>query len=161
MNEELKETKEETGSELIVANVGELRKASRSNTKIFTTLDLNSDPKKIFNIENKSADFRLNDCKGQSIRVTDVYIKNISTKLEEPELDDNGEVVRDTEYKKICLLIDDQGKTYVTASKVFTNQMLRYIEMFGIESIKNGVEIKICEKTVKGSSNKALGFELL
>ena len=33
MNEELKETKEENvGSQLIVANVGELRKASRSNT---------------------------------------------------------------------------------------------------------------------------------
>jgi len=162
MNEELKETKEENvGSQLIVANVGELRKASRSNTKIFTTLDLNSDPKKIFNIENKSADFRLNDCKGESLRVVDVYIKNIETKLEEPEVDENGEVIRDKEYKKICLLIDDQGKSYVTASKTFTNQMLRYIELFGIDSIKDGVEIKICDKAVKGSNNKALGFELL
>lgn len=164
MNEELNENvelKEEKGSQLVVANVNELRKANNSNVKIFTTLDLNNDPKKIFNIENNSADFRLNDCKGQSLRVVDVYIKNIERTLDEPEVDDNGEVIRDKEYKKICLLIDDQGKSYVTASKIFTNQMLRYIEMFGIDSIKKGVEIKIVDKAVKGSSNKSLGFELI
>ena len=161
MNEELNENVEQKGSQLVVANVNELRKANNSNVKIFTTLDLNDDPKKIFNIENNSADFRLNDCKGQSLRIVDVYIKNIERTLDEPEVDDNGEVIRDKEYKKICLLIDDQGKSYVTASKVFTNQMLRYIEMFGIETIKKGVEIKICDKAVKGSSNKALGFELI
>ena len=164
MNEELKETleeKEEKGSQLVVANVNELRKANNSNVKIFTTLDLNDDPKKIFNIENNNADFRLNDCKGQSLRIVDVYIKNIEKTLDEPEVDEDGVVVRDKEYKKICLLIDDQGKSYVTASKVFTNQMLRYIEMFGIDAIKAGVEIKIVDKAVKGSSNKALGFELI
>ena len=161
MNEELNENVEQKGSQLVVANVNELRKANNSNVKIFTTLDLNDDPKKIFNIENNSADFRLNDCKGQSLRIVDVYIKNIERTLDEPEVDDNGEVIRDKEYKKICLLIDDQGKSYVTASKVFTNQMLRYIEMFGIDTIKKGVEIKICDKAVKGSSNKALGFELI
>ena len=164
MNEELNENvevKEEKGTQLVVSSVNELRKANNSNVKIFTTLDLNDDPKKIFNIENNSADFRLNDCKGQSLRIVDVYIKNIERTLDEPEVDDNGEVIRDKEYKKICLLIDDQGKSYVTASKVFTNQMLRYIEMFGIDTIKKGVEIKICDKAVKGSSNKALGFELI
>lgn len=161
MNEELKENVEEKGSQLVVANVNELRKANNSNVKIFTTLDLNDNPKKIFNIENNSADFRLNDCKGQSLRIVDVYIKNIEKTLDEPEVDEEGVVVRDKEYKKICLLIDDQGKSYVTASKVFTNQMLRYIEMFGIDAIKAGVEIKIVDKAVKGSSNKALGFELI
>ena len=160
MNEELK-NEEQKGTQLVVANVNELRKANNSNVKIFTTLDLNDDPKKIFNIENNSADFRLNDCKGQSLRIVDVYIKNIEKILDEPEVDDSGEVIRDKEYKKICLLIDDQGKSYVTASKVFTNQMLRYIEMFGIDAIKAGVKIKIVDKAVKGSSNKALGFELI
>ena len=161
MNEELNENVEQKGSQLVVANVNELRRANNSNVKIFTTLDLNDDPKKIFNIENNNADFKLNDCEGQSIRVVDAYIKNIETKLDEPEVDENGEIIREYEYKKICLLIDDQGKSYVTASKVFTNQMLRYIEMFGIDTIKKGVEIKICDKAVKGSSNKALGFELI
>ena len=164
MNEELEnvvEEKEEKGSQLVVASVNELGRARKSNTRIFTTLDLNNDPKKIFNIENNNADFKLNDCEGQSIRVVDAYIKNIETKLDEPEVDENGEIIREYEYKKICLLIDDQGKTYVTASKTFTNQMLRYIEMFGTDSFKKGVEIKICKKVVKNSSNKALGFELL
>ena len=160
MNEELKNV-EEKGGQLVVANVNELRRVNHSNVKIFTTMDLNKDPKKIFNIENKSVDFKLNDCEGQSLRIVDVYIKNIETKLDEPEVDESGVVIRDAEYKKICLLIDDQGKSYVTASKTFTNQMLRYIEIFGIDGVKNGLEIKIIKKSVKGSSNKALGFELL
>ena len=162
MNEELKENVEEVkGGQLVVQNVNEITRARKSDVKIFTTMDLEGNQKKIYNIENSNADFRLNDCKGQSIRVMDVYIKNITTKLDEPEVNDEGEVVKEFEYKKICLLVDDQGKTYVTASKVFTNQMLRYIEMFGVDTFKNGVEIKICDKAVKGSSNKALGFELI
>ena len=165
MNEELKneevKNEEVKSGQLVVANVNELTGTRKSEVKIFTTMDLEGNEKKIYNIENSSADFRINDCKGQSIRVMDVYIKNIATKLEEPEVDENGEVVKEYEYKKICLLIDDQGKTYVTASKVFTNQMLGYIKMFGVASFKNGVEIKICDKAVKGSSNKALGFELI
>ena len=160
MNEELK-NEEVKGGQLVVQNVNEITRARKSEVKIFTTMDLEGNQKKIYNIENSNADFRLNDCKGQAIRVMDVYIKNIATKLDEPEVDESGEVVKEYEYKKICLLVDDQGKTYVTASKVFTNQMLRYIEMFGVETFKNGVEIKICDKAVKGSSNKALGFELI
>lgn len=157
---EEKETKE-NGNSIVVASVNELRRANHSNAKIFTTLNLVDNQKELFNIENKSADFKLNDCKNQAIRVKDVYIKSIETMLDEPEVDENGVVIRDREFKKICLLIDDAGKSYVTASKTFTNQMLRYIEMFGIDSIKQGVEIKVCEKAVKGSNNKALGFELL
>ena len=85
------------------------------------------------------------------IRVKDFLIKVIETKLE------SGEV----EYKKITILIDDKDKSYITASKMFTNELLRYIEMFGVNSIKDGLDIKIIERSVKNSSNKALGFELV
>ena len=82
--------------------------------------------------------------------------------MAEPEVnEETGEVIRDTEYKKVCILIDDEGKSYVTGSKMFTNQMIRYINMFGIQDIEEGLEIRIVERAVKNSANKALGFELV
>lgn len=150
---------EKTENNLVVSSVNELSNITRSKTNVFTTID---DNKKIFNLEN-TCDYKINDCKGQLLRVKDVLIKVIETPLKEPICDEEtGEVIKDKEYKKICILIDDTGKSYVTASKIFTNQMIRYISLFGFDEItKNGLEIKIIEKDVKNSSNKALGFELV
>ena len=132
--------------------------ASRSKTNVFTTI---TDNKTIFNLEN-TCDYKINDCKGEIIRVKDVLIKVIETPLAEPEVnEETGEIIRDTEYKKVCILIDDNGKSYVTGSKMFTNQMMRYINMFGVEEIENGLEIRVVERAVKNSGNKALGFELV
>ena len=132
--------------------------ASRSKTNVFTTI---TDSKTIFNLEN-TCDYKINDCKGEIIRVKDVLIKVIETPLAEPEInEETGEIIRDTEYKKVCILIDDNGKSYVTGSKMFTNQMIRYINMFGVEEIENGLEIRVVERAVKNSGNKALGFELV
>ncbi|MBQ1550840.1 MAG: hypothetical protein IIZ67_01950 [Bacilli bacterium] len=158
---EEKEVKEEGNNSIVVSNVNELRSANASKVKVFTSLDI-SDTKAIFNLENKEADFRINDCVDQSIRMVDVYIKTFEKKLSEPEVDEEtGEVVRDTEYKKVCVIIDDQGKSYVTASKTFTLEMMNYLALFGIDKIHEGVEIKFIKKSIKNSSNKALGFELL
>lgn len=152
--------KEVETTSMVVANVNELSGKKASETKVFTTLDLNKDKKKIFNLEN-NCDFKLNDCKGQSIRVVDVMIKSIQKKLAEPIVDEESGEVKEFEFKKVCILIDDQNKSYVTASKLFTLQMARYLEMFGIESVKEGLEIRIIEKPIKNSNNKSLGFELL
>ena len=160
LRDEVKEEKEETGS-IVVSNVNELRSANASKVKVFTSLDV-SDTKAIFNLENKEADFKINDCVGQSIRMVDVYIKTFERKMKEPEVDEEtGEVVKDTEYKKVCVIIDDQGKSYVTASKIFTMEMMNYLALFGIDKIHEGVEIKFINKAIKNSNNKALGFELL
>lgn len=157
---EVKENEKEVETtSMVVANVGELSGKRTSDVKIFTTLDLEKDKKKIFNLES-NCDFKLNDCKGQSMRIVDVMIKSIQTKLDEAKVNEDGEV-QEYEFKKICILIDDQGKSYVTASKLFTLQMARYLEMFGIDSVKEGLEIKIIEKPIKNSNNKSLGFELL
>lgn len=157
---EIKENEKEVETtSMVVSNVGELSGKRTSDVKIFTTLDLEKDKKKIFNLES-NCDFKLNDCKGQSMRIVDVMIKSIQTKLAEAKVNEDGEV-QEYEFKKICILIDDQGKSYVTASKLFTLQMARYLEMFGIDSVKEGLEIKIIEKPIKNSNNKSLGFELL
>ena len=151
------ENVKETG--LMIIDFNEMENvSSRSKTNVFTTI---TDNKTIFNLEN-TCDYKLNDCKGEVIRVKDVLIKVIETPMAEPEVnEETGEVVRDTEYKKVCILIDDEGKSYVTGSKMFTNQMIRYINMFGIQDIEEGLEIRIVERAVKNSANKALGFELV
>ena len=151
------ENVKETG--LMIKDFNEMENvSSRSKTNVFTTI---TDNKTIFNLEN-TCDYKVNDCKGEVIRVKDVLIKVIETPMAEPEVnEETGEVIRDTEYKKVCILIDDEGKSYVTGSKMFTNQMIRYINMFGIQDIEEGLEIRIVERAVKNSANKALGFELV
>lgn len=141
---------------LIVSDFNKLEK-SESSTKmsIYTTIDP-TDVKTLYNLDNSSCDYKLVDCKGQSMRIVNVLIKNF-----DKFKDENGEELETPENKKITILIDDQGKTYVTASKIFAIQMLRFIGRFGNEAISNGLDIKIVEKEIKGSKNKGLGFELI
>lgn len=157
-NEELKE---EEKQELAVSGFGSLQNTSATKKRTFTTLDI-TDVKTLYNLDNSECDFKINDCIGQSIRVVDVVVKEFEKELEEPVIDkESGEVIQDKERKMVTILIDDTNKTYVTASKMFTIQMKRFIEQFGVNVIKNGLEIKIVNKKVKDSNNKALGFELI
>lgn len=143
--------------ELMVKDFSEMSQKTNVKRDIFTNI---TDQKKIFNLEN-TCDYKINDCKGEMIRVKEVLIKRIEKPLAEPEVDENGEIIKEKEVKLITILIDDNNKSYVTASKMFTMQMMNYINMFGLESIEKGLEIKIIERAVKNSSNKALGFELV
>lgn len=155
---EEKEVEEVQETGLMIKDFGEMEHVTRkSKTNMFTTI---TDPKVIFNLQNE-CDYKINDCKGEIIRVKNVLIKVIETPLAEPEVNEETGEVRDKEYKKVCILIDDNKKSYVTGSKMFTNQMMDYINMFGVKSIEDGLEIKIVEKSVKGSNNKSLGFELV
>lgn len=154
------ESVKEESQELMVKNFSELGRNKKSNIKrdIYTTI---TDNKKIFNLEN-SCDYKINDCKGEMIRVTDILIKINEKLLDEPVIDETtGEIIKEKETTMVTILIDEAGKSYVTASKMFTMQMINYIQMFGLESIKQGLEIKFIERAVKNSSNKALGFELV
>ena len=101
----------------------------------------------------------LNDCEGELIRVKEVLIKRYKKPMKEPIIDEEtGKILKDTETTMACILIDDNNKSYATGSKVFTIQMMRYLQMFGITD--EGFEIKIVKnKTEKG--NKSLGFELV
>ena len=79
--------------------------------------------------------------------------------MKEPLIDEQtGEILKDKEISMSCILIDKNDVPYVTGSKVFTIQMMRYIEMFGIK--EDGFLIKIV-KNKQTSGNKTLGFELV
>lgn len=159
IKEEIMENTEEK-DEMVVSSFGTLANASKTKKKTYTTLDI-TDVKTLYNLDNKDCDFKINDCIGQAIRVVDVVIKEFERELEVPIVDDKGEVIQDKERKMVTILIDDQNQSYVTASKMFTLQMKRFIETFGVNVIKNGLEIKIVNKKVKDSNNKSLGFELI
>ena len=159
-NEELKnEVLENEGKEVsalaTVQDFSALNRSTSTQAKIFTNI---TDQKKIFNLDSH-VDNLLNDCEGELIRVKEVLIKRYKKPMKEPVIDEEtGEILKDTETTMACILIDDAGKSYATGSKVFTIQMMRYLQMFGITD--EGFEIKIVKnKTEKG--NKSLGFELV
>lgn len=142
----------------LIQSFNALRKDSQTKKEMFTNI---TDEKTIFNLEN-NVDFRLNDCKGERIKVKAIMFKKFTTPLDEPVVDVNGEVVKENETKMVTILIDDQGKSYVTASKTFGFDMQKYVLTFGTEKMESeGVDIEICEKQVKNSPNKALSFQLV
>lgn len=150
---------EENTKELgMIQNFKALQKDSQTKKEMFTNI---TDEKLIFNLEN-NVDFRLNECKGERIKVKAIMFKKFTTPLEEPVTDVNGEIVKEYETKMVTILIDDQNKSYVTASKTFGFDMQKYVLTFGTDKMESeGVDIEIVEKAVKNSANKALSFKLV
>ena len=157
-NEEMKNN-EEVKELAIVKSKAETEAGTLISTE--TTVQ---DKKEIFNIENGECDIRLNDIVGQEIEITNVFMKRIVSKLKEEEIeidDATGEVLKDTKISVVTILLDKDNKKYVTASKIFAMSVLNLIRTFGIEDLQKGIKIRIIKKSVSGSNNKALGFELV
>ena len=165
MEIEESEVKEETGLAQ-VQDFGALGKRSNTKANIYNNI---KDQKKIFNLDNK-VDNLLNDCENEIIKVKEVLIKRYEKPLAKPKvikeavIDENTgeileeEVLKTSEISMACILIDNENKSYATGSKIFTIQMMRYVEMFGIND--EGFEIKIV-KNKQQSGYRALGFELV
>ena len=153
MLNEVEEVKEETG--LVIQGFGSMSKRTSTKADIFTNI---TDQKKIFNLDSK-VDNLLNDYENSIIEVKEVLIKRYEKPMKEPIYDEEtGEIIKDKEITMACILIDKNDVSYATGSKVFTIQMMRYLEMFGIN--EDGFLIRIV-KNKQASGNKALGFELV
>ena len=147
------ENVQETG--LVIKGFDTLQRRTETKRNIFTNI---TDEKKIFNLESKVTNL-LNDFEGSIIEVKEVLIKTFEKPMKEPLIDEQtGEILKDKEISMSCILIDKNDVSYATGSKVFTIQMMRYIEMFGIKEA--GFLIKIV-KNKQSSGNKTLGFELV
>lgn len=147
------ENVQETG--LVIKGFDTLQRRTETKRDIFTNI---TDEKKIFNLESKVTNL-LNDFEGSIIEVKEVLIKRFEKPMKEPLIDEQtGEIIKDKEISMSCILIDKNDVSYATGSKVFTIQMMRYIEMFGIK--EDGFLIKIV-KNKQSSGNKTLGFELV
>ena len=134
-----------------------------TGTQIMTQTTL-QDKKEIFNIENGECDIKLNDIVGQEITVVNIFMKRIVSDLSDDEIvinEQTREVIKDKKVSVVTILIDKDGKRYVTASKIFAISIYNLIRTFGIEDIQKGIDMKIIKKSVTNSPNKALGFELL
>ena len=156
-NEVIENNNEETKEVLsVVQGFGQMTKKTDTKCEIFTNIE---DKKKIFNLENH-VDNLLNDFENSIIEVKEVLIKKYTKKLKEPVLDEQtGEVLKDTETSMACILIDKNNVSYATGSKIFTIQMMRFLDMFGITN--EGFMIKIVKNKQQDSGNKSLGFELV
>lgn len=153
-NEEMENVTKEEAAVTLVKDFGALGKRTNTKSEIFTNI---TDKKKMFNLDSH-VDFLLNDCEGELIRVKEILVKRYEKPMKEPVIDEEtGEILKDKEITMACILIDDQGKSYATGSKIFTIQMMRYLEMFGIDD--KGFEIKIVKN--KQEKGKSLGFELV
>lgn len=132
-----------------------------SNTEV-TTLSNIKDRKVLFNLQSH-VDYKLNDCVGDSIRVKGVLIRFFKKPLKEPIIDEEtGEIIKDSETKVSCILIDDNGKSYATGSMSFAMNLRSYLGDFdGEKDLEEGIEMKIIKVDIPNSSNKALGFEIL
>lgn len=147
-------------TEIAVKGFNSVGRNNKTRYEVLTTL---TDKKKIFNLDD-SCDYKLNDCKGEKIRVVDVLVKIFEKELEGEDVvidETTGEVIKDKETKMITILIDEAGKTYVTASKMFSIKIMNFARDFGPEEITKGLDIEITEKAVKNSTNKALSFKLI
>lgn len=142
-----------------VMDFGGLGRNSNTKTEVFTNI---KDSKKIFNLEN-NVDVLLNDCENEIIRVKEVLIKRYEKPLKEVVIDDEtGEVIKDKEITMSCCLVDEDGKSYATGSKVFIIQLMRYLQMQERMGQKDETfDIKIIKKKFGDKGNKALSFELV
>lgn len=162
-NNEKQELNEEVG--MVVSSQGgnvmsfeEMRNNTNTNCQIYTNI---TDKKKLFNLESK-VDNLLNDCEGEMIRVKGVLLKIYKKPMKEPIInEETGEIEKDTETTMSCVLLDDNGKSYATGSKMFAIQLMRYIQNWGMAEFEDGLEIKIVKNKMSNSNNKALGFELV
>lgn len=138
----------------IIQGFDAIGRNSNTKTEIFSNI---TDKKKIFNLEN-SVDYLLNDCEGEKIHVKEVLVKRFTKPMKEAVIDEEtGEILKDKETTMSCILIDDNDKSYATGSKMFTIQLMRYLQNFGID--ENGFDIKIIKKKIE--NGKALQFELV
>ena len=151
---------EERMDMISVNDINALKKEGKTRQEIFTTIE---NEKTLLNLENV-VDFKLNDCKGEKIIVKDVLVKKLTKKLDEPEVDENGEIVKEYSRKFITILVDDEGNSYVTGSASFTISLMNVLQKLqnAKQLMENGEFIlEICEKQAKNSQFKSLSFKLI
>ena len=142
-----------------VMDLTNFRKNSKVQVGTFTNI---TDSVELFNIQSH-VDYMLNDCVGEKIRFVKVLIRRFEKPLDNPIVDEvTGEILKETELKFSCVLIDAGGKSYATGSKTFTFNLMNYLSDFGgaTKLDEGGIEIEVI-KVPTPSGNKALSFKLL
>ena len=141
-----------------VMSLADYRKASGTEVGTFSNI---SSPKEIFNLSN-NVDFKLNDCVGEKLRVKKILIRRFIKSLAEPIVnEETGEII-ENEIKVSCVLVDENGKSYATGSKIFTYKLINYLEECGgdVELQSSGIEIEIVKNPME-NGRSSLGFKVI
>lgn len=143
----------------VISGFDGIGRSTNTKTEVFTNI---KDNKELFNLENK-VDNLLNDCENELIRVKKVLIKRYVKPLDVPEIDEEtGEITKDSDITMSCVIVDENGVSYATGSKVFTIQLMRYLQMKEkMNDTSETFDIKIIKKKYGEKGNKALSFELV
>lgn len=105
--------------------------------------------KKLFNCIN-SPDYKISDCVGETIKVTNYVAHSVIINS------DRGE---DTEATRL-VLIDEEGKTYATVSTGIIQALSKIFSIFGTPSEwDEPMSLKVVEK--KSSKFKFITFEIV
>ena len=117
------------------------------------------DKKLIFNL-GKHVDKKLNDCVGQEITIDKILIKKYVKPLDTPIYDaQTGEILADTKTSMSVVIVDKDGTSYATGSKIFGYALINAIYDFGNEI--DGLKIRIIKTLRSGAQNQSLDFELV
>ena len=146
-------------NESTIMNFSDFRNSNSTDVSTFSNI---KDSKKLFNLETK-VDHILNECVGEKLRIKEVLIKKFVKPLKEPVVDEEtGEILKDTETKISCILIDDNDESYATGSKTFAFNMIKLLGDYeGEQLLNSGIEIEVIKVPVPNSPNKALSFKLI
>lgn len=139
----------------IVESFGQPR-PTETRKKIRSTI---TDPKTLFNLQDH-VDFRLNDMEGKELEIVDVVIEEYEKDIPERVNKFTGEV-ETVERSIVTKLVDKTGTSYVTASKMFAFRIGQFVDMIGVQKLKEGQKILITKTVHKDTGNKKLGFEIV
>ena len=129
---------------------------SKSRQIIKSTI---TDPKTLFNLD-EHIDCKLNDMENKELNMVDVVIKVYEKEIPERLNEYTGEL-ETVERKIVTIIVDDTNTSYVTGSKMFGMRMIKLLQIYKPEQIKEGLKIKITKTTHKNTGNKKLGFEIV
>lgn len=117
---------------------------NENETKKLTTLDLGKNENKVLLYNAlQNCDLLLSDCKGQKIKMCNVYIEE----YKKENLDEKtGEVKKVSKFRTI--IFDENGKSYATGSYGVYNSIRTIIGIFGNPSSESPIEVLVGEREV-------------
>lgn len=122
------------------------------NARIITNIKVETkeDQIKMFNLMSR-CDARLNDVIGEVLFIKQYHFQQFVRK--DKETGQPRTVVR-------TILVDENGKSYVTLSSYFALQFKRLVDTFG-DAINDGVKIRVIKQQKQNAQGEILQFELI
>ena len=153
-NEEVKNLAEESS----VMSLKNFLEYDSNTIGTFTNIE---SPKEIYNLSH-NVDCKLNDCVGEKLRITKILLRRFKKELDEAKINETTGESYDVEFPLSCVIVDDNGKSYATGSKIFAYNLVDYVvRNGGIVDLNNGgIELEIVKNPLD-NGRSSLGFKVL